>query len=180
MHCQAIQAHAEISVGLVENLVGIIPGWGGCKEVLLRSAERFGADQAIAHSFDLIRNSKITASAMEARQWGFLRDTDGISMNLDRLLFDAKQKALALRAEPLDQARSAAPLLPAKDVTLSSQGYQARLDTALLKLLSQAESPNWYPHFFQYELQTNQDLCQYPEAKARIKYLLNTGRPLQN
>tara|TARA_R110002095_G_scaffold65341_5_gene55210 strand:+ start:4108 stop:6402 length:2295 start_codon:yes stop_codon:yes gene_type:complete len=180
LHCQAIQAHAEISVGLVENLVGIIPGWGGCKEVLLRSAERFGADQAIAHSFDLIRNSKITASAMEARQWGFLRDTDGISMNLDRLLFDAKQKALALRAEPLDQARSAAPLLPAKDVTLSSQGYQARLDTALLKLLSQAESPNWYPHFFQYELQTNQDLCQYPEAKARIKYLLNTGRPLQN
>lgn len=180
LHCQSIQAHAEISVGLVENLVGIVPGWGGCKELLLRSVERFGAERAISHSFDLIRNSKVTASAIEARQLGFLRDSDGISMSLDRLLFDAKQKALTLRSAPPVQ-QAPVPSLPVTDeIKLSLDGYQAHLDNTLLMLLSQAQSNNWYHRFFEYEHDTNQKLCQYPETRARIEHLLEAGQPLIN
>ncbi|RTE65323.1 3-hydroxyacyl-CoA dehydrogenase/enoyl-CoA hydratase family protein [Amphritea opalescens] len=180
LHCHGIQAHAESAVGLVENQVGIVPGWGGCKEMLLRSAERFGVDAAMAHCFDLIRNSKVTGSAEEAKQLGFLRSTDGISMNLDRLLFDAKQRALRLRPILPLETKEPQPLSPAQDMMLSTEGYQATLDTALLTLLSQATSAHWYQHFYPLERETNQALCQIPEAKARMVQLLETGRALQN
>ncbi|MDX2424009.1 MAG: 3-hydroxyacyl-CoA dehydrogenase NAD-binding domain-containing protein [Amphritea sp.] len=180
LHCQAIQAHADIAVGLVETQVGIVPGWGGCKEMLLRSAERFGAETAIAHCFDLIRSSRVTRSAEEARALGFLRSSDAISMNLDRLLFDAKQTALTLRTRLPLAVKEPSPLAPAQAVTVSSEGYQATLESALLTLLSQATSDSWYQHFFHYEHETNQRLCQMPEAKARMVQLLKTGRALQN
>ncbi|MEH6823715.1 MAG: 3-hydroxyacyl-CoA dehydrogenase NAD-binding domain-containing protein [Motiliproteus sp.] len=180
LQCQAIQAHAEIQVGLVENQVGIVPGWGGCKEMLLRSSERYGADHAIGHCFELIRSCRVSASAMEAQQLGFLRECDGISMNLDRLLFDAKQKALALRATPAIPVSDVAALAPAQDISLSSEGYQAHLETALLQLLAQAQAPDWYPDFFQHERETNRALCLMPEAKARMQHLITTGRALLN
>jgi 3-hydroxyacyl-CoA dehydrogenase len=180
LQCQAIQAHAEIQVGLVENQVGIVPSWGGCKELLLRCSERFGTEHAISHCFELIRSSKVSTSAIEAKQLGFLRECDGISMNLDRLLFDAKQKALALRTTPATPVGQLIALAPARDMSLSSEGYQAHLEAALLRLLAQAQAPDWYPQFFQHERETNRDLCLIPETKARMQHLITTGRALQN
>ena len=103
LHCDAVQAHAESYIGLVEAGVGLVPGWGGCKEMMLRglSAGRpgfGGAMPAISKAFETIGLAKVSRSAKEARGLGFLRASDGISANRDRLLADAKARALALAA----------------------------------------------------------------------------------
>ena len=180
LHCHTIQAHSESALGLVENQVGIVPGWGGCKEVLLRSLEKFGAEKAIAHSYQLIQSCKVTASATEARELGVLRETDGISMNLDRLLFDAKQQALALKAKPF-AVPSNVPALPAADnLAQATDGYQATLEQRLAALLNQATDANWYQDFFANELNCNIGLSKIAESKARMEHLMSTGKPLIN
>lgn len=100
LHCDAIQAHAEIQIGLVETSVGVIPAWGGCKELLLRIARNadlpHGPVAPALHAFDVIGGAKVSANALDARKLGFLRVSDEITMNRDRLIADAKAKALKL------------------------------------------------------------------------------------
>src|SRR6185503_2079387 len=100
LHCSAVQAHAETYMGLVEVGVGVIPGWGGCKEMLTRwstNPKRPGGPMPpVAKAFELISTAVVSTSAEEARENLFLRRDDGITMNRDRLLADAKAKALAL------------------------------------------------------------------------------------
>ena len=93
----AVQAHAETYVGLVEVGVGLIPGWGGCKEMLNRWATLGrlpkGPMPFVAKAFELISTATVAKSAAEAKEMLFLRPTDGITMNRYRLLADAKAKA---------------------------------------------------------------------------------------
>ena len=100
LHCAAVQAHAETYMGLVEVGVGLIPGWGGCKELLLRNQpgpkDPKGPMPPVAAAFETISLAKVAKSAAEAKELKLLRASDGISMNRDRLLFDAKQRALEL------------------------------------------------------------------------------------
>src|SRR5271166_6481691 len=100
LHADAIQAHAESYIGLVEPGVGLIPGWGGCKEMLTRWATAGalpkGPMPAVGKAFEIISTAAVSKSASEARDFLFLRPTDGVTMNRDRLLADAKAKALAL------------------------------------------------------------------------------------
>ncbi len=100
LHSDAIQAHAESYMGLVEVGVGIIPGWGGCKEMVTRALTNKrrpgGAMPAIAQVFENISTAKVSTSAAEARDLMILRPSDGISMNRRRVLADAKRRALEL------------------------------------------------------------------------------------
>ncbi len=100
LHCDAIQAHAELSIGLVETRIGVVPGWGGCKEMMLRfsgpTAALHGPVAPAIAAFNLIAAAKISTSAFDARRLGYLRVTDGITMNRSRLIADAKAKCLAL------------------------------------------------------------------------------------
>ncbi|MEO6092023.1 MAG: 3-hydroxyacyl-CoA dehydrogenase NAD-binding domain-containing protein [Novosphingobium sp.] len=100
LHADAIQAHAESYIGLVECGVGIIPGWGGTGEMLDRYARSPGMPKGpmppVAKSFELISTARVSKSAAEARELLFLSASDGITMNRDRLLTDVKAKALAL------------------------------------------------------------------------------------
>ncbi|HVO02079.1 MAG TPA: 3-hydroxyacyl-CoA dehydrogenase/enoyl-CoA hydratase family protein [Candidatus Cybelea sp.] len=102
LHCAAVQANAETYMGLVEVGVGLIPGWGGCKELLLRNQpgpkDPKGPMPPVAAAFEAISLAKVAKSAAEARELKFLRPADGITMNRDRLLYDAKQRALELVA----------------------------------------------------------------------------------
>lgn len=185
LHCHAVQAYAETQVGLVENLVGIVPGWGGCKQLLARSAQRFGAENAVEHSFNLIRGAKVTASALEAQQLAIFHETDAITMNHDRLLFDAVSQAERLwqsyqtehHSSELNQSQ---PELVAQDIPVSTEGYQGELESALLNLLNQAAKPDWYQNFYDWERECNLALVQNPKAKARIEHFLATGKPLSN
>src|ERR1035441_8973896 len=88
LHAARVQASAETYMGLVETGVGLIPAGGGSKEMLLRlgNAKR---------AFDLIGPGKVSESAAHARQLGFLRPGDGLSMNRERLTADAKAAAPA-------------------------------------------------------------------------------------
>ena len=100
LHSDAIQAHAETYAGLVEGGVGLVPGWGGCKEMLLRWTAAKGVPKgpmpAPAKAFELIGTARVSKSAAELREMGVLRHGDGITMNRDRLLADAKARALSM------------------------------------------------------------------------------------
>ncbi len=100
LNTSAVQAHAETYPGLVEVGVGLIPGWGGCKEMMLRLSDSTGGGPmpALAKAFETIGTAKVGKSAFEAQEIGYFRKTDGVTMNRDRLLFDAKKKALDLLA----------------------------------------------------------------------------------
>ncbi len=102
LHAAKIQAAAEAYIGLVEAGVGLIPGGGGTKEMLIRANENAasGDDLDLFHTlrpvFENIATAKVGSSAEECRELGYLRRGDGYSMNRDRLVADAKQVALAL------------------------------------------------------------------------------------
>ena len=113
LHAAARQPHAELYTGLVEVGVGLLPGGGGCKEMLLRavdsaSAARGGKGssdalagsiemlEAMKRAFETIATAKVATSAHEARSLGFLNDSDRISMNRERVLSDSKARALEL------------------------------------------------------------------------------------
>jgi 3-hydroxyacyl-CoA dehydrogenase len=102
LHATRIQAAAEAYIGLVEAGVGLIPGGGGSKEMLIRANERAasGNDLDLFHAlrpiFETIAMAKVGTSAEESRELGFLRREDAVSMNRDRLVADAKEAALAL------------------------------------------------------------------------------------
>ena len=102
LHSAKIQAAAEAYIGLVEVGVGLIPGGGGTKEMLIRANEHAasGEDLDLFHAlkpvFEAIAMAKVGTSAEECRDLGYLRREDGASMNRDRLVGDAKEAALAL------------------------------------------------------------------------------------
>ena len=98
LHSNFIQAHIETYTGLTEAALGICPAWGGCKELLLRTKNSNnnpkGPMPAIMKTFETIGLAKTSSSAHEAMELGFFTETDAITMNRDRLLFDAKKKAI--------------------------------------------------------------------------------------
>src|SRR5271170_2771233 len=102
LHGARIQAAAESYMGLVEAGVGLIPGGGGTKEMLIRANERAGSGDdldlfhALVPIFQTIATAKVGTSAEENRELGFLRREDGVSMNGARLVGDAKEVALSL------------------------------------------------------------------------------------
>jgi 3-hydroxyacyl-CoA dehydrogenase len=102
LHAAKIHAAAEAYIGLVETGVGLIPGGGGTKEMLIRANENAasGDDLDLFHAlkpvFENIAMAKVGTSAEECRELGYLRRNDAVSMNRDRLVADAKQTALAL------------------------------------------------------------------------------------
>jgi 3-hydroxyacyl-CoA dehydrogenase len=100
LHCDAVQAHAETYIGLVEAGVGLIPGWGGCTEMLHRWQTQGtlpnGPMPAPTRVFEIISTATVAKSAAEAKELLFLRPGDGITMNRARLLADAKARALAM------------------------------------------------------------------------------------
>jgi 3-hydroxyacyl-CoA dehydrogenase len=100
LHADAIQAHSESYIGLVETGVGLVPGWGGNGELIDRLAKSpkmpKGPMPAVMKAFETISTAQVSRSAALAKDLGYLRDGDGITMNRDRLLADAKQKALSL------------------------------------------------------------------------------------
>src|SRR5580693_181849 len=108
MHAPALQPHAELYIGLVEVGVGLLPGGGGCKEMLLRAVDSAASIrpggrgesvelmEAMKKAFETIATAKVVTSAHEARGFGFLSSSDRVTMNRERVLSDAKARALEL------------------------------------------------------------------------------------
>ncbi|MGB8493000.1 MAG: 3-hydroxyacyl-CoA dehydrogenase NAD-binding domain-containing protein [Candidatus Acidiferrum sp.] len=112
LHAAKIHAAAEAYIGLVEVGVGLIPGGGGTKEMLIRANENAasGDDLDLFHTlrpvFENIATAKVGTSAEECRELGYLRRNDSYSMNRERLVADAKQTALALARDGWKPAAS--------------------------------------------------------------------------
>jgi 3-hydroxyacyl-CoA dehydrogenase len=198
LHCAAVQAHAELTTGLVETLVGIIPGWGGCKEMLIRkrSASQLGPMPPIIAAFEQIALAKTAKSAAEAKDLNYLRPHDRITMNIDRLFSDAKALALHL-AESYQPPQPVEFRLPGSSARTALQsiidGYQ-RLGHALpydvvishhlASVLSGADADITEPlsedDVLQLERQYFLSLCKMPNSLARMDTMLKTGKPLRN
>jgi len=200
LHCDAIQAHAESYVGLVEVGVGVIPAWGGSKEMLLRwqreKRRPGGPMPPVAQAFETISLAKVATSAAEARDLKFLGADDGISMNRDRLLADAKARALAL-------ADGYVPPEPAT-LTLPGPSAKAALDMAvhgfrlqgkatahdvvvggvLADVLSGGETDVTEEldeeALLALERAGFMRLVRDSATQARIEHMLETGKPLRN
>ncbi len=110
LHASAIQAHAELYMGLVETGVGLLPGGGGTKELLFRFTNEIAAYgpeadvfEGVKRAFQMIMLAQTSTSALEARNVGFLRPSDGITMNRDRLIADAKRRVLFMAPDFVPQ-----------------------------------------------------------------------------
>ena len=200
LHCDAIQAHAELYVGLVEVGVGLVPGWGGCKEYLrrwLEFARRPGGPMpAIAQAFETIGMAKVSKSAAEARELLFLSTTDGITMNKDRLLADAKAKALKLAQDYMPPKPSSYPLpgasakaamaMAINNLKLAGKitDYDVEISGQLADVLSgglcDITEPLTEDDMLNLELNAFLHLVQQPGTLARLEHLLTTGKPLRN
>lgn len=100
LHADHIQAHCELYIGLVEFGVGLIPAGAGTKEMTLRASDSYAKGDVelnrLQEYFMNIATAKVATSAEEARTMGYLRPSDGVTMNRTRLLADAKRKAIEL------------------------------------------------------------------------------------
>jgi 3-hydroxyacyl-CoA dehydrogenase len=201
LHCAAIQAHAESYIGLVEVGVGLIPGWGGCAEMLIRyqpqGKDPKGPMPPVAQAFETISLAKVAKSAAEAKHLRFLRKDDGITMNRDRLLADAKAKALALVAAGYQPPKPAELRLPGPSgktaLTLAVDGFVAQGKalphdrTVSLALADALTGGNTDFTEVIGEDQINKiakqgflKLLRTGPTLARMEHMLSTGKPLRN
>ncbi len=114
MHGQKVRAAAETYLGLVEVGLGLLPAGGGCKEMLARwqaATPEKGPFPASRHAFEIVAVATVATSAADALAYGFLRKTDAITLDRERLLSDAKADALAL-ADAKDRGEWQPPTPP--------------------------------------------------------------------
>ncbi|PAV28660.1 3-hydroxyacyl-CoA dehydrogenase [Virgibacillus profundi] len=199
----AIQASAETYIGLVEFGVGLIPGGGGTKELYLKELRNlpqgvnFDLTKVANDVFEKVAMAKVSTSAAEARENGFLDNNDGISVNPDHLLYDAKEKVLALaksgyRAPKREQipvvgeAGYAAMLLGAK--TLRFGGYASDHDVKIAEKLAyvlsggRVKEGTWIDEQVMLDLEREAflSLIAEPLTQARMQHMLLKGKPLRN
>ena len=200
LHSDAVQAHAETYIGLVETAVGIVPAWGGCKEMLMRwdaEPSRPGGPMVpVTKTFEMLSMAAMAKSAAEARDLLILRPSDGITMNRDRVLADAKALALSLvdGYVPPEPGEISLPGPSAKvALEMAVKGFRLRGlatphdevvagvlagvlsggDTDATETLSEDD-------LLALERSAIAKLVRTPATFARIKHMLKTGKPLRN
>jgi len=200
LHCDALQVHANTVMGLVETLVGLVPSGGGCKELLHRwCADRSDADERVAGAvrvFELIGMGKTTASPMEGQPYRFYLSRDRSTMNRDRLLGEAKTRAIALASSYSPPAKTGiAAAGPAGRQAmlellekLNRRGITTPHDLVVGEHLAQVLCGGGAPAG---EMLGDEELCALerdafialagtPATLARIEHMLGEGRPLRN
>ncbi len=200
MHCDAIQSHAESYIGLVEVGVGIIPAWGGCKELMGRLRDfglvSEGPMGAVMKAFEYIGTAQVAKSAEQARSMGFLGPSDGITMNRDRLLADAKARALELSSgyEPPEPRTYNLPgptgrtalELAVRDLALSGQAtpHDVVVTNELAWILSGGDTDmtetTEEDDILAMEREAIGRLGRHEDSLARMEHMLETGKPLRN
>ncbi len=199
----AIQASQETYMGLVEFGVGLIPGGGGSKELYIKQLQGLpaGVDldlQKIANDvFEKVAMAKVSTSAAEARENGFLNQHDAISVNQDHLIYDAKQKVLALDTEGFQprqrvkvpvvgEAGYATMLLGAKQ--LAQGGYASEHDLKIAEKLAFVLAGGRLKegtlvdedYLLDLEREAFLSLIGEPKTQARMQHMLVKGKPLRN
>jgi 3-hydroxyacyl-CoA dehydrogenase len=200
LSCDAIQAHIESYIGLVEVGVGLVPAWGGCKEILTRwtnfKKRPQGPMPAVSKVFEMIATAQVAKSADEAKEMLILRENDGITMNRDRLLQDAKNKVLALAENytpPLPQEIKLPGETAKAAFELVMNDYEKRglatpYDKIVVDELTTILSGNSTDmndlvsedKILKLEYEGISRLIRKEGTLARIEHMLETGKPLRN
>jgi 3-hydroxyacyl-CoA dehydrogenase len=206
----ARQPHAELYMGFAEPGVGLLPAGGGCKEMLLRAVDAAAAIrpdgrgesveimEAMKRAFETIALAKISTSAAEARNLGLLTKSDQITMNRDRVLSNAKERALELAREGYKPPRPR-PDIPAPGesilaalklgIHLMRQGeyitdHEVKIATKIAEVLCGGNVTPGTPVSEQYILDLEREgfksLCGERKTQERIQHTLKTGKPLRN
>ena len=203
MHSARIQAAGESYIGLVETGVGLVPGGGGTKEMLIRANEHSAGGEsldlfhALKPVFETIAMAKVSTSGEEARSLGFLRSSDLISMNRDRQVADAKQTALAmvragyhapapteirvLGSEFLAAAKLAIHMLVRGEFATEYDGVVSRKLANILAggALSAPQTVS-EQYILDLEREAFVSLCGERKTQERVAHTLKTGKPLRN
>ena len=198
-----IVAHSELYMGLVELGVGLVPGWGGCKELLRRTVtpvmQTPNADPLphLQKVFENIGLAKVSESAMQAREMGFLVSGDRIVMNRAHQIAEAKRTVLELAEAGYVAPQSAKIYAAGRDAKAALQvgvfmlrdgGYISDYDKHLAdKLIHVLCGGNLTAPTFvdeQYILDLEREailsLVTNPKTQERIGYMLQNGKPLRN
>lgn len=191
LHADRTQAAAETYMGLVEVGVGLLPAGGGTKELLLRTGNAQTA-------FETIGFAKVGTSATDARKIGYIRDVDGITMNRDRLIEDAKTVALARAAAGYQPPplRTDIKVGGADTYAMLSLGvhlawragrisdHDALIGRKIARILAGGDLPSagtvTEERLLDLEREGFLSLCGEQKTLERIAHTLKTGKPLRN
>lgn len=199
----SVRAHAELYMGLVEVGVGLIPGAGGTVEMALRAMEgapddaNFPLEMLLRRNLEAVATAKVSTSAEEARKLGFLRASDGITLNRDQLLYSAKQQALGLaRAgwRPLRPRTARMPGPSAKAtfmMVLSSMrdghhisDHDLLISGKVAHVMTGGDCSPRVPltedALLDLEREAFLSLCGEKKTQERIQYMLMNNKPLRN
>lgn len=199
----SIQASAETYMGLVEFGVGLIPGGGGTKELYVKMLRQlpkgvsFDTTKVANDVFEKVATAKVSTSAAEAREFGFLDQCDRISVNPDHLLYDAKENVLSLaksgyrapkreKIPVVGDAGYAAMVLGAKNLYLS--GYASEHDVKMAEKLAYVLSGGRIQEgtkideqvMLELEREAFLSLIGEPKTQQRMQHMLVKGKPLRN
>jgi len=206
MHAARCQPHGETYMGLVEVGVGVIPAGGGCKELLVRMTEGIptgvveqglNLQYHMAKAFENIATAKVSTSAMEAMELGYIRKTERISMNRDHQIWDAKQLVLALSMTDYKPPRPA--LIPVMGENFRGfvsailynmrhgnyiSDYDVFVAQKVAYILSGGDcAEGTYvteQEILNLEREAFLSLLGEKKTQDRIMHMLNTGKPLRN
>jgi len=202
LHAAGLAPHAELSMGLVELGVGLLPAGGGTKEMALRAirlADEYEAEVTpfIAKNFRLIATARTSSSAAELREMGMLRDGDAVTLDMDALVYIAKQRVLGMAPgyRPVAPAmelkapgRSVAANLESSAWNLRMGGFISEYDEKLARTVAGVITGGDVPTgtlvteqwFMDLEREAFLSLCGEPKTLARIEHMLAKGKPLRN
>jgi 3-hydroxyacyl-CoA dehydrogenase len=205
MAASAICAAAESYIGLVEAGVGLVPATGGCKELVRRVLSPVAKSSPKADMFPILRQihetiamGKVSTSAEEARQWGFLTPADRVVMNRDHLLHEAKREVLEMAesgyrspARGKEIWATGANGLAAVEVMvwgMKEAGYASEHDALVANKSAYVLSggkltkPQWVDPQYILDLEREAFMSLLGEQKTidRIRHMLKTGKPLRN
>ena len=201
LHADRVQAAAETYLGLVEVGVGLIPAGGGTKEMLARASDLPpGVDllPAVQRVFETIGFAKVSASGPDARRLGYLRAVDAITMNRERLLWDAKQRALDRLRDGYQPPVPRTAIRVGGDTVLAAlqlgvhlawragriSDHDAAIGRTLAWILAGGSLPHattvGEQHLLDLEREAFLRLCGERKTLERIQHTLKTGRTLRN
>jgi len=199
----AVQAHGELYIGLVEVGVGLIPGASGTLQLLRNVYGPYAEDKAfdpfpfIQKVFMSIGMANVATSAEEGREAGFLKATDGITMNRELLLSDAKARCIGMAESGFRPPRKGAYLLPGAsgkatidmllyDMKLMGQisEHDALIGSKLGNVLCGGDTNPTTPvteeRMLELEREAFLSLCGEQKTKERLMHMIQTNKPLRN
>ena len=210
LHAAARQPHCELYSGLVEVGVGLLPGGGGCKEITLRALDRayhirpsgrgesVELMEAMKQAFETVAMAKVSTSAFEARNLWFLSSGDDITMNRERVLTDAKERALELAREGY-RAPAMRKDIPAPGESILAtlklgahimregefiSDHEVKIAGKVAEVLCGGNvTPGTLvseQYLLDLEREAFKSLCGERKTQERIQYTLKTGKTLRN